>query len=81
MKTGNLATDYRPSSFKDVLGQDLAVTVLKKIALADGITARAIFLKGSYGSGKSTLCRIFGKAMNCKNLKKLGDVCNECEVS
>ena len=74
----NLATHYRPQKFEDVVGQDVAKTVLKKIAMAPGISARAIFLKGSWGSGKTTLCKIFAKAMNCENFHKLGDVCNEC---
>lgn len=75
----NLATKYRPTTFAEVVGQDIPKSVLKKIAMADGIAARSIFLHGSFGSGKSTLCRIFARAMNCKTFKKTGDVCNECD--
>lgn len=74
-----IATSYRPSVFKDVVGQESAVAVLKAIALAQGVTVRSIILYGSWGSGKSTLARLFGKAVNCHNLKANGDVCNECE--
>ena len=48
----NLATHYRPTDFSEIVGQDLAVEVLKKIALADGIAARSIVLKGAFGAGK-----------------------------
>lgn len=47
-----LANLYRPKTFADVVGQPLAVTTLKRIAHADGIAARAIFMKGAFGSGK-----------------------------
>lgn len=75
----NLATYYRPKTFGEVVGQDVAVAALKRIAAADGIACRSIFLKGSYGSGKTSLCKILGKAMNCSKFKELGDVCNECD--
>lgn len=50
--TTTLANLYRPKTFADVVGQPLAVTTLKRIAHADGIAARAIFMKGAFGSGK-----------------------------
>lgn len=52
LNTGNFANIYRPKTFSEVVGQDLAVSALKKIAHADGITVRSILLKGSWGSGK-----------------------------
>lgn len=48
----NLATAYRPRTFAEVVGQELAVSALKRIAHSPGIACRSIFLKGSYGSGK-----------------------------
>lgn len=76
--TGNLANLYRPKTFKEVVGQDLAVSALKRIAHADGISVRSVFLHGSYGSGKTTVARIFGRAFNCEHFKENDDVCNEC---
>ena len=78
IKHEHLPTLYRPKSFKEVIGQPLAVSLFKKLAMCDGIVVRSVFVKGFYGSGKTTLARIFGKALNCRNFKKLGDVCNEC---
>lgn len=48
----NLANLYRPVKFGDVVGQPAAVETLRRIACADGIAARAVFLRGAYGSGK-----------------------------
>lgn len=78
MTDNNFSTKYRPETFQDVVGQESPKAVLKRIAAADGITAKNIFLKGSWGSGKTTLTRIFAKAMNCEHFKKTGDVCNDC---
>lgn len=48
----NLATEWRPQTYAEVVGQPTAVTTLKKIAHSKGIAARSIFLHGSWGSGK-----------------------------
>lgn len=77
--TSNFATAYRPNTFSEVVGQDIPKSVLTKIAISPGISVRSIFLKGSYGSGKSTMARIFGRALNCSTFQKTHDVCNECE--
>jgi len=75
----NLAITTRPSTFADVVGQDTAIRVLKRLALCDEIPCRSIFLKGGWGCGKTTLARIFARALNCEHFKERGDVCNECE--
>ena len=74
----NLSTEYRPTTFSEVVGQKLAISALKRIAHAEGIACRSIFLHGSFGSGKTTLSRIFGKALNCSKFKETDDVCNSC---
>lgn len=80
MSVSNLATKYRPTCFADLLGQDEAVSVFKKIASAPGISVRSIVLQGPFGTGKTSTSKIFAKALNCENFKKIGDVCNECEA-
>ena len=74
-----LSITTRPQFFKDVVGQDLAVQTIRKIAKADKISTHSIVLQGSYGCGKSTLARLFAKAVNCPTFKKTGEVCNECD--
>lgn len=73
------ATEYRPKTFSEVEGQDLAKATLKAIAHSEGIKVQSILLQGSWGSGKTTLARIFAKAVNCKEFLKTGEVCNKCE--
>lgn len=75
----NFATQYRPLKFSDVVGQETVIKALKSVARADGIAVRSIFLKGAWGSGKTTSARIFSRALNCSKFKELDDVCNECD--
>lgn len=75
----NFATSYRPSTFAEVVGQNIPKSVLTQIALASSVSVRSIFLKGAFGSGKTTMAKIFGKALNCKEFRKKHDICNECE--
>lgn len=72
------ATQYRPRFFSEVQGQEIAKESLKAIAAADGVKIRSIVIHGPYGCSKTTLSRLFAKAVNCENFKKTGDVCNEC---
>lgn len=78
MTDNNFATKYRPSTYQEVVGQDIPKAVLKKIALAPGISCRSIFLKGAWGSGKTSLARIFAQSLNCSEFPSTGDVCNSC---
>jgi len=73
-----LAIDKRPKTFAEVIGQPTAVATLKAIAKAPGISVRSIVLQGAYGCGKSTLARIFGKAIGCQEFPSTGDVCCTC---
>lgn len=72
-----LSIECRPNKFSEVIGQDLAVRTLKSIATSPGISVRSIVLQGSYGCGKTTLSRIFAKAVVCDHISS-GDVCLEC---
>jgi DNA polymerase III subunit gamma/tau len=74
----NLATAYRPQTFSEVVGQDIPKSVLSRIALADGISVKSICLTGAFGSGKTTLAKLFARALNCSSFLKTHDVCNTC---
>ncbi|QQR70001.1 MAG: DNA polymerase III subunit gamma/tau [Alphaproteobacteria bacterium] len=59
-----LARKYRPSSFEDIIGQDVLVRTLSN-ALESGRLAQAWMLTGVRGVGKTTTARIIAKALNC----------------
>ena len=68
---------YRPTKFADVIGQEQFVKMLMN-SIKNKQLANAYIFSGSYGIGKTTLARIFAKAVNCLDSKD-GDVCNKCK--
>ncbi len=72
-----LSRAYRPQTFSTVLGQEAIVTTLKN-ALRQKKTAQAYLFCGTRGTGKTTLARVLAKALNCPNLSKDSEPCNQC---
>lgn len=72
------ARKYRPSTFKSVVGQHALVNTLKN-AVKSGRLAHSYLFCGQRGVGKTTIARIFAKAINCEHLTADGEPCNECE--
>lgn len=69
---------WRPTSFSDVKGQDHIVTTLKNQINADRIGHAYLFC-GTRGTGKTTIAKIFAKAVNCEHPVD-GNPCGECAV-
>lgn len=69
---------FRPSEFDDVKGQDHIVTTLKNQINANRIGHAYLFC-GTRGTGKTTIAKIFAKAVNCEHPIN-GSPCNECET-
>ena len=67
---------YRPSTFDEVAGQEHIVRTLKN-ALATGKIAHAYLFAGPRGTGKTTMAKIFAKALNCD--EGIGHQCNTCK--
>lgn len=67
---------YRPAEFDDVKGQDHIVTTLKNQIKANRIGHAYLFC-GTRGTGKTTVAKIFAKAVNCENPVD-GSPCGEC---
>lgn len=73
-----LANKYRPKLFSEVIGQDNAVQALRNIIKNKNFHNGYIF-SGTRGVGKTTLGRLFAKALNCTNYDdKDGNPCGIC---
>ena len=67
---------WRPASFEDVKGQDPIVQTLKN-QITSGRIGHAYLFCGTRGTGKTSIAKIFARAVNCENPVN-GSPCNEC---
>lgn len=66
---------YRPKTFEEIAGQEHIVRTLTN-ALKTNKIAHAYLFSGPRGTGKTTMARLFAKALNC--LEGVGHQCNHC---
>lgn len=69
---------FRPAAFEDVKGQDHIVTTLKNQIKAER-TSHAYLFCGTRGTGKTTIAKIFARAVNCEHPTD-GSPCGECAI-
>ncbi|WP_343210188.1 DNA polymerase III subunit gamma/tau [Anaerolentibacter hominis] len=69
---------FRPKRFEDVKGQEHIVTTLKNQIAGERIGHAYLFC-GTRGTGKTTIAKIFARAVNCEHPVD-GSPCGECET-
>lgn len=71
------ARKFRPQKFSEVTSQDFVTRTMRN-AIKSNKIAHAYLLSGPRGVGKTTIARIFAKALNCPNVKD-GEPCDNCD--
>lgn len=69
---------YRPKTFDDVIGQEHITKALEN-QISSGAVGHAYLFTGSRGVGKTSIARIFAKAVNCLHPVN-GSPCGECQA-
>ena len=69
---------YRSQNFSQLVGQGVVARTLKQAVEQDKISHAYLF-SGPRGTGKTSVAKIFAKAMNCPN-QKGGEPCNNCYI-
>ena len=69
---------YRSQTFGQLVGQQVVATTLRQ-TVEQGKISHAYLFSGPRGTGKTSVAKIFAKAMNCPNQKD-GEPCNDCYI-
>ena len=69
---------YRSQNFSQLVGQEVVARTLKQAVEQDKISHAYLF-SGPRGTGKTSVAKIFAKAMNCPN-QVAGEPCNNCYI-
>lgn len=67
---------YRPQKFSEVVGQEYIIKTLVN-AIKNNKIAHAYLFAGPRGTGKTTIAKLFAKAINCSNFEN--EACDNCE--
>ena len=69
---------YRSQTFSQLVGQEVVAKTLKQAVEQEKISHAYLF-SGPRGTGKTSVAKIFAKAMNCPNQVD-GEPCNKCYI-
>ena len=69
---------YRPSTFDDFIDQDNVKKILVN-SIKNNKISHAYLFYGPRGIGKTSMAKIFAKAINCLDFNDNLDVCDKCE--
>ena len=78
MENTALYRKYRPQTFEEVIGQEHITRALQN-QIASGKIGHAYLFTGSRGIGKTSIARIFARAVNCENSQN-GSPCGKCSA-
>ena len=70
---------YRPQTFEDIVGQEYIVKTLQN-AIKEHKLAHAYLFCGPRGTGKTSIARIFAKAINCTGENVPCETCENCKT-
>lgn len=68
---------FRPKTFNEIIGQD-HITIILKNQILQSRLSHAYLFTGTRGTGKTSLAKVFARAINCLNPHD-AEPCNECE--
>lgn len=68
--------EFRPLDFDEVRGQPIAVRIIRNQSICT--TVSSFIFVGKHGTGKTTIAKIFARALNCETQEN-GNPCNMCE--
>lgn len=74
-----LARKWRPKKFQDLVGQQHVTRALQN-AIESKKIGHAYMLVGTRGVGKTTVARLFAKAIRCEHLTQDGNACGVCKA-
>lgn len=69
---------WRPQNFTEVCGQEAITATLRQAVISNEISHAYLFA-GTRGTGKTSLAKIFSRAINCLTPQE-GNPCNQCKV-
>lgn len=69
---------YRPKTFNDVVDQDNTKRILIN-SIKNNKISHAYLFSGPRGIGKTSIAKLFAKAVNCTNFSDNDDICNNCK--
>jgi DNA polymerase III subunit gamma/tau len=78
MAFNSLYRRFRPETFEEVIGQDHIVRTLVN-QIKNNAVGHAYLFTGTRGTGKTSVAKIFSRAVNCEN-NVGGSPCDKCET-
>jgi DNA polymerase III subunit gamma/tau len=77
MSNEHLATKYRPESFEEVIGQDVAVNSIRGMLKKENLPGTLLFT-GPRSTGKTTLAQLIALYANCSKTG-MAEACGKCQ--